>query len=87
MSTNTLNLVGQIYDAVSEPERWDSFLDSFAKEVGSQAAQMRMVDKSNDRYTALLPGLAITTHLTKAIRNTLRKLTYGIPSLPNRNLT
>jgi DNA-binding CsgD family transcriptional regulator len=48
MHTDTLNLVGQIYDAVSEPERWGEFLENLAAAMGANAARMRMLDSSHN---------------------------------------
>lgn len=53
MRYQTLNLVGQIYDAVSEPERWSTFLGSLATAVGAHAARMRMLDKQNTCYSVI----------------------------------
>lgn len=56
MQANTLNLVGQIYDTVSEPERWESFLDNLAGALGAHAARMRMLDTTNDKGYKLIAG-------------------------------
>ncbi|MEN8169021.1 MAG: hypothetical protein ABFS08_02190 [Pseudomonadota bacterium] len=53
MHKDTLNLVGQIYDAVSKPDKWDSFLENLARAVGAHATRMRMIDNSNDRYSLI----------------------------------
>ena len=56
MHTDTLNLVGQIYDAVSEPERWNSFLDNLAGTMGAHGARMRMLDTTGGKSYDLIAG-------------------------------
>jgi DNA-binding CsgD family transcriptional regulator/PAS domain-containing protein len=53
VSEKTLELVGQIYDAVSEPAGWNSFLDNLARAMGAQAARMRMLDRRGNCFSLL----------------------------------
>ena len=53
MHTESLNLVGQIYDAVSEPERWESFLDKMTRALGANAARMRVVNNQSNCYSLI----------------------------------
>ncbi len=50
MHTNTLNLVGQIYDAVGEQERWNYFLENLSQSMNAIASRMRMIDKRANCY-------------------------------------
>ena len=50
MHTDTLNLIGQIYDAVSEPERWNYFLNNLTRSMNAIAIRMRMIDKRENCY-------------------------------------
>jgi len=50
MRTEKLDLVGQIYEAVSEPREWSCFLENLTHSMGAIAARMRMIDKRVNRY-------------------------------------
>ena len=50
MHTETLHLIEQIYDAVSEPDRWNYFLDNLTRSMNAIAVRMRMIDKRDNCY-------------------------------------
>lgn len=48
--TDTLNLVGKIYDAVSEPDEWSRFLEHLTCSMNAIATRMRMINKRTNCY-------------------------------------
>lgn len=50
MHTDTLSLVGQIYEAIGEQERWNDFLGNLSHSMNAIASRMRMIDKRDNCY-------------------------------------
>ena len=55
MQKSSLALVGHIYDAVLDPDQWDSILDELADILGVGATSIQVIDPlySSHQYTAL----------------------------------
>lgn len=85
MQTNTLDLVGQIYDAVSEPEGWDSFLGNLAATMGAHAARMRMVDKRNNNF-GLIAGAGHDSAFDQHYADYYTKVDLFNPILAQQNV-
>ncbi len=51
MNTDIQHLVGNVYDALSDPTQWNAFLASLTRSMGANAARMRMLDNRGSCYS------------------------------------
>jgi DNA-binding CsgD family transcriptional regulator len=82
MHTDTLNLIGRIYDTVSAPERWSEFLDNLARSLNSHATRMRMLDnRGSGESNCLIAGSGHDTDFDKQYANHFVKVDPWNPIL------
>jgi len=84
MQEKTLNFVGQIYDAVCEPEQWNTVLENLAMAMGAHAARMRMLDTSHNCYS-LIAGAGHDSSFDQRYSEYFTKVDLWNPILQQQN--
>lgn len=56
MDSKLINLVGHVYDTVTEPDKWNQFLDKLTHTLGGHASRLRFINRHNNHHD-LMAGI------------------------------